>query len=303
MPQADSGRSRNSPARNTPFVTDIAPSGMHIHPTALVADSAVLGSDVHVGAYSIIGPKVVIGSGCRLHSHVVIEGDTQLGDGNELFSGCCLGARPQDKKLAHGDTGGTLRIGDHNTLREHVTIHPGTPHGQGETRIGSNGMFLVGSHVGHDSTVGDHVVLTNGAMVAGHTGVGDRVILGAMVGVHQFARVGELAMVGAGAMLSLDAPPFSLIQGDRARLVGVNLVGLQRAGVSQEIAGRIKKAYRLLFWRSGTLTERLEAVRATDLVETPQVRRLVEFVEGTHRGICSPRSRRLQVDGDGHPIQ
>jgi UDP-N-acetylglucosamine acyltransferase len=232
---------------------------------------------------------------------VVVEGDTHIGAGNELFPGCCLGMRPQDKKLSHGDRGGRLRVGDHNTFREHVTIHPGTPHGQGETRIGSHGMYLVGSHVGHDSTVGDHVVLTNGAMVAGHTAVGDRVILGAMVGVHQFARVGELAMVGAGAMLSLDAPPFSLIQGDRARLVGVNLVGLQRAGVDAETAAGIKRAFRLLFWRGGTLTERVEAVRTTELARQPLVQRLVEFVEGTQRGICSPRSRRLQVEeGSNH---
>lgn len=271
---------------------------MAIHPTAQVAASAELGEDVVVGAYSVVGARVRIGARTRLHAHVVVDGDTWLGEDCEVFPFAVLGTLPQDKKLRDGDGPGRLRIGDRNRIREHVTIHGGTSFGGGETRIGNDNMLLVGCHIGHDASVGNHVVFTNGAMAAGHTVIADRAILGAMTGIHQFARIGELAMIGAGAMVSNDAPPFALVQGDRARLVGVNVVGLHRHGYDQQQKAAIKRVFRLLFWRPGTIQGKLEQLRASRFWTDPVCRKVLEFVgAASKRGLCSPRSTRHAEPG------
>lgn len=280
---------------------------MGVHPTAIVAPGAELGADVEVGPYCTIGPRVRIGARTRLLSHVVVDGDTVLGEDNEVFPFAVLGVLPQDKKLRAGDAAGRLRIGSHNRIREHVTVHGGTPFGGGTTTVGDHNMLLVGSHIGHDATVGSHVVFTNGAMAAGHTWIGDRAILGAMVGVHQFARVGRMAMVGAGAMVSHDAPPFAMVQGDRAKLVAVNIVGLHRNGFTAEQKALVKRVFRLLFWRAGTQHQRLEFVRGTPMYRDPICQEIVEFVAESRRGVCSPRSGRHRIEsgeatGDGATV-
>ncbi len=272
---------------------------MGVHPTAIVAPGAKLGDEVDIGPYCIVGPRVRLGARTRLLAHVVVDGDTSIGDDCELYPFAVLGLTPQDKKLKAGEGGGHLRIGSHNRFREHVTIHGGTAFGSGVTTIGDHNMFLVGSHVGHDATVGNHVVFTNGAMTAGHTSIGDRAILGAMVGIHQFARVGKMAMVGAGAMVSHDAPPFAMVQGDRAKLVAVNLVGLHRNGYTAEQQALVKRVFRLLFWRAGTLHQRLEFVRGSALFREQVCREIVEFVATSKRGVCSARSGRLQSGEQG----
>lgn len=261
-----------------------------IHPTAIVAAGAQLGEDVEVGPYCVVGKHVRLGARTRLVAHVVIDGDTWIGEECELFPFCSIGTTPQDKKLKSRGEPARLRIGKNNRIREHVTIHGGTPFGGGTTALGDNNMLLVGAHIGHDATVGSNVVFTNGAMAAGHTEIGDRAILGAMVGIHQFARVGKLAMVGAGAMVSHDAPPFAMIQGDRAKLVAVNKVGLHRNGYTAEQKALVKRVFRLLFWRAGTLHQRLEFVRASALHRDPICQEIVDFVAASKRGICSPRS-------------
>jgi UDP-N-acetylglucosamine acyltransferase len=258
-----------------------------VHPTANIADGAKLGEDVRIGPGSVVGPDVRLGDGCYLHAYSVIEGDTELGPGCEVFPFAVLGTSPQDKKLRPGYTG-RLRIGANNQIREHVTVHGGTHLGRGETTIGNGNMLLAGSHLGHDAQIGDRVVLTNSAMVAGHCVIEDHAVLGAMVGVHQFARVGALAMVGAGSMVSRDVPPFALVQGDRARLVGINKVGLVRAGFDADTIALIRRTFRLLFWRSGTLEKRLAATRAA-VGDDPNVERILEFVAASERGICAPR--------------
>jgi len=268
---------------------------MAVHQSALVHPSAELGSDVDIGPFCIVGPRVRLGARTILHSHIVVDGDTWLGEDNQVFAFACLGAKPQDKKLTGKEPGGLLRIGSNNEIRENVTIHGGTPHGSGTTRIGDHNMILAGAHVGHDATIGSRVVMTNAAMVAGHTKVEDRAILGAMAGLHQFARVGEAAMIGAGAMVSRDVPPYALVQGDRARLVGINLIGMKRGGVPSAQIALVKKAYRLLFWRSGTLANRIEQVQAL-LGHDPIVLRLLEFVRESRRGVVVPRSRQEQGD-------
>lgn len=273
---------------------------MGIHPSAIVAPGAELGPEVEIGPYCTVGPQVRLGARTRLVSHVAVDGDTWIGEDNELYPFCAIGCNPQDKKLRAGDVAGRLRIGGHNRIREHVTIHGGTPFGGGTTTIGDHNMLLVGSHIGHDATVGNYVVFTNGAMAAGHTTIGDRAILGAMVGIHQFARVGKLAMIGAGAMVSHDAPPFAMVQGDRAKLVAVNLVGLHRNGYTVEQKALVKRVFRLLFWRAGTLHQRLEFVRGSTLFRDPICREIVDFVAGSRRGVCSPRSGRM-VRGDTNP--
>jgi UDP-N-acetylglucosamine acyltransferase len=271
---------------------------MGVHPTAVVAQGAELGQDVEIGPYCLVGPSVRLGDRTRLHSHAVIDGDTWLGTDCEVYPYAVIGVLPQDKKVKAGDPSGKLRIGNHNRFREHVTIHGGTLHGSGITTLGDHNMMLVGSHVGHDARVGSHVVFTNGAMAAGHTEIGDRAILGAMAGIHQFARVGVLAMVGAGAMLSHDAPPFALVQGDRARLVGVNLVGLHRNGFRAEQKALVKRVYRLLFWRPGNLTDKMEFIHGTALGRDDLCRTILEFVATSRRGVCMPRGRRAGGGGD-----
>lgn len=278
---------------------DIACSTMGIHPTAIVANGAELGEDVEIGPFCTVGPQVRLGARTRLLAHVVVDGDTWLGTDNELYPFAVVGSYPQDKKLKNGEPGGRLRIGNHNRIRESVTIHGGTRFGGGQTTIGDHNMLLVGSHIGHDATVGNHVVFTNGAMAAGHTEIGDRAILGAMVGIHQFARVGKLAMIGAGAMVSHDAPPFGTLQGDRAKLVAVNLIGLQRNGYTPAQKALIKRVFRLLFWRAGTLHQRLELVRNTPLHDDPICREIVDFVAASKRGVCSPRTG-LRGTAEGH---
>ncbi len=264
-----------------------------IHPTAHVADGAVIGEGVAIGPGCVIGPQVRLGDDCVLHAHVVVDGDTWIGPNTEIFPFAVIGTLPQDKKLrGQGREGavGRLRIGADNEIREHVTIHGGTPFGDGETVIGDRNMLLVGAHVGHDIRIGNDVVFTNAAMVAGHCELEDRVILGAGVGIHQFCRVGTCAMVGAGSMVSHDVPPFALVQGDRAKLIGVNVVGLRRAGFSQEQTATVKRVFRLLYWRGGLLEDRLANARAFSDGD-PLALRIVEFTEVSKRGICFPRGR------------
>ncbi len=260
-----------------------------IHPSAIIADGARIADDAEIGPYCVIGPRVVIGPGCRLHSHVVVDGDTEIGAGCAIYPFAAIGTTPQDKKLEPGYMG-TLRIGSHNQIRENVTIHGGTHIGGGLTSVGDHNMLLAGAHVGHDARIGNHIVFTNGAMAAGHTLIEDHAILGAMVGVHQFGRVGAYAMVGAGAMLSHDAPPFGLVQGDRARLVSVNKIGLKRAGFPADEISVIKRVYRTLFWRDGVLEKRLADARR-EAEGNANAIRVIDFVADSERGICATRWR------------
>ncbi|MHC5065282.1 MAG: acyl-ACP--UDP-N-acetylglucosamine O-acyltransferase [Planctomycetota bacterium] len=263
---------------------------MGTHSDASVAADAQLGENVHVGQGCIIGPGVKIGAGSYLHPRVIVEGETSIGEDCEIFPYAVLGTKPQDKKLQPGQTGGPLVIGDRNVIREHVTIQGGTTFGSGVTMVGNNNMLLAGSHIGHDATVGNHVVFTNSAMAAGHSIVEDHVILGAMVGIHQFARVGTWAMVGAGSMLSLDAPPFSLVQGDRARLVAVNVIGMRRGGFSADQREVIKRVFRILFWDQGLKKDRIAHARKYAGADKMALE-VIDFVENTKRGVLAPRAR------------
>ncbi len=199
-----------------------------IHPTAVVEAGAQLSEGVEIGPFCHVGPHVRLGVGVRLLSHVVISGHTRIGEGTVVHPFACLGGPPQDRK--YGGEPSQLELGARNHVREYATMHGGTAGGGMVTRVGDDGLFMVGSHIGHDCRIGDQVVLTNHVSVGGHAMVGDHVVMGAGAGLHQFARIGRHAAVGADTPVRRDVVPFALCSGDAARIEGLNLVGLRRRG-------------------------------------------------------------------------
>ena len=261
-----------------------------IHPTAIVADGAQLGDDVTIGPYSIVGAHVELGDGVVLHSHAVIEGRTKIGAGGSVYPFAVIGHRPQDTKF--GGEPSTLVIGERCTIREHVTMHPGTTSGDMVTTVGDDCLIMVGAHVAHDCSIGDHVIMANNASLGGHVVIEDHAILGGMVAVHQFVRIGRHAMIGGASAVDADIIPYGSVSGDRAHLLGLNLVGLKRRGFASEEIHALQKAYRMLFGPEGTLQERLD-----DVEETYAANGLVTDVVGfaradSHRPICQPRNNR-----------
>jgi UDP-N-acetylglucosamine acyltransferase len=260
-----------------------------IHPTAIVDPSALLGAGTSVGPYSIVGAGVVMGLGNRVGSHVVIEGRTRIGDHNEFFQFCSVGARPQDLKY-RGEPS-ELIIGSRNIIRECATLQPGTQGGGMLTRVGDGNLFMANTHVGHDCMVGDRCIMANSAALAGHVTVGNGVVIGGMVGIHQFVRLGDIAMIGAGAMVNRDIPPFTMAIGDRATLQGLNRVGLERNGVSREEIALIRRLYRDLFLGESAdlqrmrFKERLVHLRASAL-GSARTAAFLTFIEGSERGVA-----------------
>ena len=258
-------------------------SGTRIHPSAIVAAEAELGPDVTVGPYSIVGPRVRIGAGTVVGPHVVIEGTTAIGARNQIFQFASLGAVPQDLKY-HGEDS-ELRIGDGNRIREFCTLQPGTEGGGMITRIGNGNLLMNYSHIAHDCLLGDHNVVANGVQLGGHVIIDHGVVLGALSGIHQFVRIGESAIVGAGSMVSQDVPPFCNATGDRATLHGLNSIGLKRRGVSAAAQQALKRAYRIVFQSRLRTAEAVARVRA-ELPGVPEVETFVSFIEASTRGIC-----------------
>ena len=265
----------------------------HIHPTAVIDPGARLDDEVTVGPYCVIGPGVTIRSGCRLHSHVVADGLTEIGMGTEIFSFAAVGTSPQDKKFAGEES--RLTIGARNIIREHVTIHSSTQSGDGATRIGSDGMFMVGVHIAHDCRVGDGVTFANNATLGGHCVVEDRVILGGLSAIHQFVRVGEQAFIGGMAGIVKDIIPFGMAVGVRGGLSGLNLVGLKRSGYERDEIHNLRRAYGMLFAKDGTLKERLELVDA-QYPEDRCVQKVLDFIRAdSSRSFCFPESGTLEA--------
>lgn len=256
-----------------------------IHATAIVDAKAKLGAGVQIGPYSIIGPNVQLGDGCRIAPHVVIEGFTTLGENSEVSQFVSLGSPPQDLKY-QGEPS-TLVIGARNKIREYVTLQPGTASGYMTTVIGDNNLFMANSHVGHDCKVGSNNVFANAVSLAGHVTIGNNIILGGLVGMHQFSRVGDYALIGAGSMVGLDIPPYCIAQGDRAHLRGVNVIGLKRAGMSSEEISDIRSIYRELFSTVGHLKEKLAALDP-EIVERSHIKRMIDFIAGSKRGMVQP---------------
>ncbi len=256
---------------------------MAIHPTAIVDTRAELGPDVEIGAYAVIEGAVRLGARVQVHAHGMVRGDTEIGADSRVYSYACIGGDPQDLKYRGEPT--RLVVGERNTFREFTTANRGTAAGHGITRIGSDNLFMANTHVAHDCVVGDHCVFANSVAVAGHVTIQDRVVLGGLAAVHQFGRIGRCAMVGGGGMAAQDVPPFTIAQGDRARLVGLNVVGLRRAGFSREVMGALKGAYRELFQSGMPLRIAAEQVKAF-YSDVPEVLEMVAFLESSQRGIC-----------------
>ncbi len=264
------------------FGMTVAP-GAEIHPTAIVSPHADLAAGVRVGPYAVIGPEVRVGAETWVGAHAVLEGRTTIGTRNRIFPFASVGGIPQDLKY-RGEPS-TLTIGDANIVREYVSINPGTEGGGMQTVVGSGCLFMVSSHIAHDCRIGDSVILANGAALAGHVTAESHAIVGGLAGVHQFVRLGESALCAAGAMVSKDVPPFCTVAGDRARLFGLNVVGLRRRGFSSTTIQALRRAYRLLFLGRGTPRAQLARVRA-ELAGVPQVERLLDFIMTSERGIC-----------------
>lgn len=256
---------------------------MPIHPTAIVDPAAELGRDVDIGPYAIVRAGVTLGDRVSVGPHAVVTGPTDIGPDTRIFQFASIGDDPQDLKYRGEPT--RLSIGARNTFREGTTINRGTAGGGGLTRIGDDNLFMAGSHVAHDSWIGSQCVFANYAAVAGHVRIADRVVMGGFSGVHQHSRVGRSAMLAAGAMAAQDVPPFTIAQGDRARLFGLNIVGLRRAGIKLEVLQALKAAYRDLFHQGMPMRIALEQVREA-YAGVPEVMELVEFCESSGRGIC-----------------
>jgi UDP-N-acetylglucosamine acyltransferase len=257
-----------------------------IHPTAIVAEGAEIADGAAIGPFCVIGPSVRIGEGTTLSSHVVVEGRTTIGSGNTIGAFAVLGGPPQHTAYKGEDT--ALTIGDGNIIREHATMNIGTVNGGGVTRVGSNGFYMIESHVGHDCVVGDNVILTKQATLGGHCQIGDFVIVGGLAAVHQFTRVGRHAMIGGLAAVVKDVIPYGSVWGNHAHLEGLNLVGLKRRGFSREAINTLRAAYRLLFADEGTFQERLD-----DTVDTysrsPEVMEIIDFIRAdASRPLCLP---------------
>jgi len=264
-----------------------------IHPTAVVSADAKLGTGVAVGPHAVVEGGVTVGDGTRIMAGACICAGTTLGRENEVHMHAVLGHVPQDVHFEGGET--FLEIGDRNVIREMVTIHRGTQEGS-TTRIGSGCMLMACSHVAHNCVVGDGVILANGALLGGHAEVGEKAFVSGNVVVHQFERVGRLAMVAGGARVTRDVPPFCLVEGD-GRLRNLNRIGLRRAGMTPETVAALGRAYRVLFLGSDAPDAAARRLLSGDEVP-PEVREMAEFVLASKRGLCRPKGpRRRRPEG------
>lgn len=255
-----------------------------IHPFALVSPEAEIGQNVSIGPYTVVDSGVRIGDGCTLAARVSIKTGTTLGENNEVCEGAVLGGKPQH--LRAGDHLGELHIGTGNTIREFVTIHRGL-HPNSNTIVGNNNLLMVNVHVAHDCCVGNQTILANNVMLAGHVSVADRAYLSGAVGVHQFCRIGQLAMVGGQGHISQDVPPFVTVDGHSSLIVGLNIIGLRRAGLSTEDIQQLKQAYRIIYRGGMSWADTLRCLAET-FTEGPATQ-FLDFLSHGKRGFTQER--------------
>ncbi len=253
----------------------------HIHPTALVAEGARIADDAVIGPYCTIGAQAEIGSGTELVSHVVVEGKAILGSGNRVSPFAVIGGRTQDLKFKGGSPG--VRIGNNNTIREYVTINAATNDGD-FTTVGNHCLLMAYSHIAHCCHIGSHVIIANACQIAGHVTIEDMATIEGLVGIVQFLRVGTLAFVGAMSKITKDMPPYMIANGDPLEVRGFNKVGMERRGISEEGRKAIKEAYRILYRQEMPLAQALEKL-ATEVLPTPEIERLVGFIQSSEKGI------------------
>jgi UDP-N-acetylglucosamine acyltransferase len=255
---------------------------VEIHPTALVDPAARLSEGVSVGPYTIIEGQVEIGPDTRIGPHVVIRDFTTIGSRCRIFQFAVLGEIPQDLKFKGEET--RLIIGDDNTIREFATMHRGTAGGGGVTTVGRGSFFLAYTHVAHDCHVGNGVIMSNNATLGGHITVEDYANLGGLSAVHQFCRIGRYAFIGGCSAVHRDVPPYAMVYGNRAKIVGLNLVGLKRAGFSAAVLQALTRAFDLLFLSDLKQKEAIEQVRQ-EFPDNPEIERLLHFLETSERGL------------------
>lgn len=257
--------------------------GVKIHPTAVVAKGAEFGEDVVVGPFAVIGPKVKISDRAEIGAYCAIEGRTFVGAETKVFSHATLGTPPQDLKYKGEDS--RLEIGSQNAIREYANISIGTEGGGGVTRIGNGNLIMAYTHVAHDCVIKDHCIFANGVQIAGHVEIGDHVVFGGMSGGHQFCRFGEGAMVGAGAIVVQDVPPYCMVQGDRASINGLNMVGLRRSGIKAQNLKDIKDIFKALYRENLTIEDALLKIKE-QVADSPYKSKFLEFLGTSKRGIC-----------------
>jgi UDP-N-acetylglucosamine acyltransferase len=265
--------------------------GADVHPTAIVHPSAQIGAGTVIGPYATIGERVRIGRDCRIGASCVIDGVTEIGDGNQIFPMTSIGLVPQDLKFGGEPT--RVVIGDRNVIREFVTIHRGTAGGGGLTSIGNHNLLMAYTHVAHDCHVGNETIFGNAATLAGHVEVEDYANIGACSGVHQFCRVGKYAFIGGYSVVTKDALPFAKTVGNRARIYGINTIGLTRRGFSQETIAKLRRAYRVLL--HANTSRAVAQIERDPGLQSPEVRYVVDFIRSSKRGVGLRRpSRRVE---------
>ena len=253
-----------------------------IHKTAIIDLKAEISSNVKIGPYSVVGPNVKIDENSEIQSHVSIVGNTKIGKNNKIYPFSSIGNDPQDLKFNGEDT--KLEIGDNNKIREYVTINPGTNGGGGMTKIGNNCLFMVSSHIAHDCIVGNNVVFVNNAVIGGHVEISDYVYLGGQSAIHQFCRIGTLSMIGGMSAVEHDVVPYGLVTGNRAHLLGLNIVGLRRAKYSNDIIKDFKNTFEKIFNSNEIKTEAISNNDTTNEL----TKKLIDFIKSdSSRGLCS----------------
>ncbi|MFC1592579.1 acyl-ACP--UDP-N-acetylglucosamine O-acyltransferase [Candidatus Omnitrophota bacterium] len=258
---------------------------MSIHPTAIVSKKAKLGKDVKVGPYAIIGDEVKIKEGSSIGPHCVIEGKTTLGRRCQVFNAATIGSCPQDLKYK-GEVN-FLEIGNENIIREYVTINPGTEENS-KTIVGSNNLIMAYSHIAHNCEIGNNCIIANAGTLAGYVRLEDRVVVGGLVAIHQFTRVGTLAIIGGCSKVVSDIPPYSTCDGHPARVYGLNLVGLKRQGISREVIKELSHAFKVLF-NSGLTTRNAIQSLGEEKHASTEISHLINFIKNSKRGVCRQR--------------
>lgn len=256
---------------------------MKIHPTAIIAPDVQLDEGVEIGPYSIIGNDVTIGKDTVIGPHTVIDNYTQIGEGCRIFQFCSIGAPPQDLKFGGEKT--RVVIGNFNTIREFVTIHRSTLADIGVTILGDHNLIMAYCHIAHNCKLGDHVIMSNVATLAGHVHVEDYAIISGLTGVHQFSTIGSHSFIGGASGVARDVPPYTLANGNHAKLFGLNLIGLQRRDFSEQTIKALKEAYRIIF-RSDMLLEAALSKAQKEVEDFPEVRHFIKFIKESKRGVC-----------------
>jgi len=266
-----------------PIKQDVAAPSPTIHPTAIVDPAARIPASCRIGPYCTVAAGVEMGENCELVSHVVMGGPTRIGCNNRIFPFAAIGIEPQDLKYKGEAT--WLEIGDHNVIREYVTISRGTPGGGALTRVGSHTLIMAYTHIAHDCVIGDHVILANAATLGGHVTVEDWAVVGALCPVHQFVRIGAHSYIGGGTTITQDVLPFSLTSADRdTHAFGLNKVGLERRGFSRERIRRIHHAYKVLLASKLNTSQALARLKS-EPEHGEDVEMLIRFVETSERGV------------------